>query len=37
MLDQDRKAVADLALLFDLGHGAVLSKTDPDVNDLRQF
>jgi hypothetical protein len=34
---QDRQPVADLALLFDLGHGAVLSQTGPAVNDLRQF
>ena len=36
-MTQDRKAVADLALRFDLGHGAVLSQTGPAVNDLRQF
>jgi hypothetical protein len=34
---QDRQPMTDLALLFDLGHGAVLSQTGPAVNDLRQF
>jgi hypothetical protein len=32
-----RCGVADLALLFLFTHGVFLSRTDPDVNDRRQF
>ncbi len=34
---QDRQPVADLALLFLFADGVFLSRTDPAVNDLRQF
>jgi hypothetical protein len=33
---QDRKPMADLALLFVFAPGVFLSRTDPDAHDLRQ-